>query len=173
MTLSGGQRFQVLAAHMAAKAGMSVEAIIALLARVRAATETIFTLETLEYLARGGRIGRVQALAGSLLKIKPIIHVDKADGKYSAAGRGRTLQQTTGAIIDHLARLYGTERPLWVTVLHGQIPDKAQTFADALRSKLAVARLEILRVSPALGVHTGPGIVGAAVLPVDVLEGLM
>jgi fatty acid kinase fatty acid binding subunit len=173
MTLSGGQRFQVLAADMAAKAGWPAEAIVALLDRVRAATETIFTLETVEYLARGGRIGRVQALAGSLLKIKPIILVDKADGKYSSAGRKRTLQQATAAIIDHLTRLYGTERPLWVTVLHGQIPDKAQTFADELCSKLEVARLEILRVSPALGVHTGPGIVGAAVLPVDVLEGLM
>ncbi len=47
------------------------------------ALEVIYTLETLEYLARGGRIGRVQALAGSVLKIKPIIHVDHTDGKYT------------------------------------------------------------------------------------------
>ncbi len=172
MTLSGGQRFQVLAADMTAKAGWPMPDILALLDRVRASTETIFTLETIDYLARGGRIGRVQAIAGTLLRIKPIILVDKADGKYSSPGRGRTLQQTTGMIIDHLTQLYGTERQLWVTVMQGQIPDKAQVFTEALRARLNVGRLEVLRVSPALGVHVGPGVVGAAVVPMDVLDGL-
>ncbi|MCC7447189.1 MAG: DegV family protein [Anaerolineae bacterium] len=172
MTLSGGQRYQVLAAHAAAKAGWPLPDILALLDRVRASTETIFTLETIDYLARGGRIGRVQAIAGTLLRIKPIILVDKADGKYSSPGRGRTLQQTTGMIIEHLVQLYGTQRQLWVTVMQGQIPDKAQAFADVLRGTLNVGRLEILRVSPALGVHVGPGVVGAAVVPFDVLDGL-
>ena len=96
MTLSGGQRFQVLAASWAAKAGWDKAAIIDLLDRIRAKTEVIYTLETLDYLARGGRIGRVQALAGSLLKIKPVIKVDKADGKYSTVGKGRTLKKDNG-----------------------------------------------------------------------------
>ena len=81
MTLSGGQRFQVLAAAQAAKAGWNMDAIKERLDVIRAKTEVIYTLETLEYLARGGRIGRVQALAGSLLNIKPVIRVDHADGK--------------------------------------------------------------------------------------------
>jgi len=72
------------------------------------------------------------------------------------------------AIIDRLVQLYGTERPVWVTVMHGQIPDIAQSFAEALGARLSVGRLDILRVSPALGVHVGPGVVGAAVLPMDV-----
>lgn len=173
MTLSGGQRFQVLAAHMAARVGWGMDAILALLDRVREATETIYTIETLDYLARGGRIGRVQAVAGSVLGIKPIIRVDKADGKYSQAGRGRTLRQTMDGIIQHLAKLYGTQDALWITVMHGQLPEIANTFADSLRAKLNVGRLDILRVSPALGVHTGPGVIGAAVLPMKVLDGLI
>ena len=77
MTLSGGERFQVLAAAMAAKAGWGLEAIRERLASIREHTEVIYTLDTLEYLARGGRIGRVQALMGAALKIKPIIRVTR------------------------------------------------------------------------------------------------
>ncbi len=65
MTLSGGERFQVLAAAKAAKAGWNLKAILERLEKIRENTEVIYTLETLEYLARGGRIGRVQALMGS------------------------------------------------------------------------------------------------------------
>jgi DegV family protein with EDD domain len=173
LTLSGGQRFQVLAAHAAARSGRPVESILTLLDQVRAATETIFTLETLEYLARGGRIGRVAAVAGTLLRLKPIIAVEKSDGKYSSTGRGRTIQQTTGTIVDQLVQRYGTEQRMWVTIMHGQMAERAETFAEELRKRLNVARLETLRVSPVLGVHTGPGVIGAAVVALDAFDGLM
>lgn len=173
LTLSGGERFQVLAAAWAAKAGWSKEAIVERLDQIRAKTEVIYTLETLEYLARGGRIGRVQALAGSLLKIKPVIKVDKADGKYSTVAKGRTLTKTMTSIVDYLAEQYGTETPLWVSVLHGKVPDKAEALAEMIKSRLSVAKLEVLRISPVLGVHTGPGIVGTAVMPMSLLQGIV
>jgi len=172
MTLSGGQRFQVLAAVQAAEAGWDKKAILEHLARIRSATEVIYTLETLEYLARGGRIGRVQALAGSLLKLKPVIKVDKADGKYSTVGKGRTLRRTLGMIVDYVAKTYRPETPLWLSVLHGQFANQAENLAQLLRERLSVARLEVLRISPVLGVHTGPGIVGVAVLPMALIEDL-
>lgn len=171
-TLSGGQRFQVLAALQAIRAGWPAEEILELLNRIRASTETIYTLETLDYLARGGRIGRVQALAGSLLKIKPVIKVDKADGKYSSAGKGRTLKQTLNQIVDHLSQVYDRNRPLWVSVMHGQFSDYAENLAEIIQRRLNVAKAEILRISPVLGVHTGPGVVGAAVVPMELFEGL-
>ncbi len=173
LTLSGGQRFQVLAAAWAAHAGWPNEAIVTRLAEIRANTEVIYTLETLEYLARGGRIGRVQALAGSLLKIKPVIKVDKADGKYSTVGKGRTLTSTMTSIVDYLLAEYGSEKPLWVSVLHGKVPDKAETLAEMLKERLSVARQEVLRISPVLGVHTGPGIVGTAVVPMHLFADLL
>jgi DegV family protein with EDD domain len=106
MTLSGGERFQVLAAARAAMAGWTLEAIQQRLAEIRAQSEVIYTLETLEYLARGGRIGRVQALAGSLLKLRPIIRVAHEDGKYSTVGRGRTMGQALETITAHLHGMY-------------------------------------------------------------------
>jgi DegV family protein with EDD domain len=172
MTLSGGQRFQVLAAAMALKAGWPMDKLIERLALIRAHTETMYTLETLEYLQRGGRIGRVQALAGSILGIKPIIKVDKADGKYSTVGRARSVNQALTNMATSLKATYG-DKPVWATVLHGQFSEKADLFTKNLKETLNISKLEVLRISPVLGVHTGPGIVGACITPMDGFEGLL
>jgi DegV family protein with EDD domain len=171
MTLSGGERFQVLAAARAAKAGWNLKAILDRLEQIRDRTEVIYTLETLEYLARGGRIGRVQALMGSVLKIKPIIRVDHKDGKYSTVAKGRTVTQNLGTIVDHIADMYGSI-PLWATVLHGRFAESAEVLARSMNERLNIKRMEILRISPVLGVHTGPGIVGTAVMPMELVDGL-
>lgn len=168
LTLSGGERFQVLAAALAARAGATLQAIQERLARLRQQTEVVYTLETLEYLARGGRIGRVKALAGALLHLKPIIRVD-SDGKYSTVASARTLSRSLETIAAHLSEKFG-QTQVWVTVLHGRVADKAETLARLLSERLAVSRLEILRISPVLGVHTGPGIVGAAVAPMELMR---
>ncbi len=172
MSLSGAQRFQVMAAVLGAKAGWSKEKILDRMEQIREQTEIIYTLETLEYLARGGRIGRVQALAGMLLKLKPLIRVEKADGKYSTAGKERTIQKALSSIAAHLEKLYGNTA-VWITVLHGQFSEPAETLTQLLREKMNVARHETLRVSPVLGVHTGPGVVGVAVMPVHLMEDLL
>jgi DegV family protein with EDD domain len=160
----------VLAAALAAKTGWTVDSIKERLGKIRDNTEVIYTLDTLEYLARGGRIGRVQALMGSVLKIKPVIHVDHADGKYSTIGKGRTIPQALGIIADHLQQIY-KEQPLWVSIMHGRFSDGAESLKKVLGERLNVRKLEILRISPVLGVHTGPGIVGAAVVPMELMEG--
>ena len=142
------------------------------LADLRRETETVFTLDTLEYLARGGRIGRVQALAGTLLHLKPVIAVDHLDGKYNNVGRARTLPKALATISGHLHHIYG-ETPLWVTVMHGRFQEQAEALAEELKKRLQVSKLETLRVSPVLGVHTGPGVVGAAVAPMRLLQDLI
>ena len=169
MTLSGGERFQVLAAARADKAGWSLKAILDRLEKIRDNTEVIYTLETLEYLARGGRIGRVQALMGSVLKIKPIIRVDHKDGKYTTVAKGRTVSQNLSTIVDYITDMYGSI-PLWATVLHGRFAENAELLAKSMNERLNIKTMEILRISPVLGVHTGPGIVGTAVMPASLAE---
>ncbi len=171
MTLSGGQRFQVLAAAWAIRAGWGVDAIRERLSAIREQTEVIYTLETLEYLARGGRIGRVQALMGLALKIKPIIRVERADGKYSTVSKSRTIPQALETITAYLQEMY-KDTPMWITVLHGRFHDGADMLSKMLSERLNAARLEVMRISPVLGVHTGPGIVGAAVVPIKLMEGI-
>ena len=172
MTLSGGERFQVLAAVLACKAQRSKEFILERLCRIRESTELVYTLETLAYLAKGGRIGRVQALAGSLLHLKPIINVDKADGKYSTVGKERTMQRALDTITDHLHKLYGGTTAMWISVMHGQILEQAELLAQMVKERLNVAKMEILRISPVLGVHTGPGVVGVAAVPMELMGDL-
>ena len=171
LTLSGGERFQVMAAALADKAGWAMNAIQERLKKIREKTEVIYTLDTLEYLARGGRIGRVKALAGALLNLKPIIRVD-TDGKYSTVGNGRTLSKSIGMIADNLREKYGNT-PVWITVLHGRFAEKADVLAAEFKEKLNIAKLEVVRISPVLGVHTGPGIVGAAVVPMELMGDLV
>ena len=171
LTLSGGQRFQVMAAALGSRANWALHVVQERLEKIREKTEVIYTLDTLEYLARGGRIGRVKAMAGALLNLKPVIRVD-ADGKYSTVSTGRTLGKSITAIKEHLFNRYA-QTPLWVTILHGRFAEKADILANELKSKLNIARFEVIRISPVLGVHTGPGIVGAAVVPMELMEDLV
>jgi DegV family protein with EDD domain len=169
MTLSGGERFQVLAAALADKAGWTMGKIQERLIEIRANTEVIYTLETLEYLARGGRIGRVQALMGSLLKLKPVINVSHDDGKYSTVTKARTIPSALESLTDYLTNIY-SKTPVWVNVLHGRFQHGAEMLSEMAEERLNVAKLEMSRISPVLGVHTGPGIVGAAVVPISLME---
>ena len=172
LTLSGGERFQVMAAALADKAGWTMEKIQERMTEIRANTEVIYTLETLEYLARGGRIGRVQALMGSLLKLKPVINVSHVDGKYSTVTKARTIPAALEALTDNLVNIY-SKTPVWVTILHGRFQQGAEMLSDMAEERLNVAKLEMTRISPVLGVHTGPGIVGAAVVPMRLMEDLL
>lgn len=172
MTLSGGERFQVLAAALGQRAGWTMEKIQERMAAIRAQTEVIYTLETLEYLARGGRIGRVQALMGSLLKLKPVINVSHEDGKYSTVSKARTIPAALESLTDYLVGVY-KKTPVWVNVLHGRFQQGAEMLSEMAEERLNVAKLEISRISPVLGVHTGPGIVGCAVVPIRLMEDLI
>jgi DegV family protein with EDD domain len=171
LTLSGGERFQVLAAALASKAGWAMDAVQERLKKIRENTEVIYTLDTLEYLARGGRIGRVKAIAGALLNLKPIIRVD-TDGKYTTVKTERTIHKSISTLADHVHEKFGAT-PVWVTVLHGRFAEKADILTKELQEKLNIAKLEVMRISPVLGVHTGPGIVGAAILPMDLMSDLV
>jgi DegV family protein with EDD domain len=172
MTLSGGQRFQVIGAALAAKAGWALDEILDLLEKLRDEIEVVYTLDTLEYLEHGGRIGRVRSLLSSLLNIKPIIHVDKKDGKYSTIGKERTLNRSITEMVKHLKNMYG-QRSLWITVLHGQLETEALELLEALKKNLNIQRSELLRVTPVLGVHTGPGIVGVSAVPMNLFAELL
>jgi DegV family protein with EDD domain len=172
MTLSGGERFQVLAAALANKAGWTMEKIQERMTAIRANTEVIYTLETLEYLARGGRIGRVQALMGSMLKLKPVINVSHEDGKYSTISKARTIPAALESLTDYLINVY-QKTPVWVNVLHGRFQHGAEMLSDMAEERLNVVKLEMSRISPVLGVHTGPGIVGCAVVPISLMEDLI
>ena len=99
-----------------------------------------------------------------------MIRVDR-DGKYTTVTTGRTIGKSINSISEHLYNTYA-QTPVWVTVLHGRFAEKAEVLANELKAKLNIAKLETSRISPVLGVHTGPGIVGAAVMPMELMQDL-
>ncbi len=133
-------------------------------------TEIFFTLDTLYYLQKGGRIGRVQAMAGALLNLKPVITVDKGPGTYITVAKGRSMSKSITLIADQVHEKM-KDRPAWVHVLHTNSPDQAQALAELIRRADAqAANITRGQIVPVLGVHTGPGCVGAVCGPLDVLD---
>lgn len=163
--LSYALAFQALEAVKLAREGQTVQAILACLARLKEKTELLFTLDTMHYLYKGGRIGRVSSLMGSILGIKPVIRVE--DGVYVPAGRARSIKQALESIIDLLAKKYRKQKVM-VAVGHGQGAEYAAMLRDMVASALNVAgEPAMFQVGPVIGVHTGPGTVGVGVRPVD------
>ncbi len=124
-TLSGGEGWQVEAAARACQAGWPLDAILDLLARVREASDTMFTLDELRYLVHGGRISHIKGLLAQVLKIRPVIGVEKALGKYEQLGQARTFARPPSWLADVLP----TPQPgaqLRAQVMHAFNPEGAE-----------------------------------------------
>lgn len=151
------------AARLAAS-GASTNDVLARMERRIGDTQFIGYLDTLYYLWRGGRVPRLFMWMGSLLKIKPVLQLSA--GRIGMVERPRTEAKA-------LARLtaIAAERtagcPTRAAVMHAAEPGKAETLAEHLRAQLQIEELFITEFTPAIGAHTGPGLVGCAFHPVD------
>jgi DegV family protein with EDD domain len=164
-TLSGALGWQVEAAARAVKAGWPKERILALLDRIRAATDTLYTLATLKYLIHGGRISHLKGLLASVLNIKPLIGVEKEGGTYVQRGSARTLRGAILRIADLIAEQHAPGSELRVQVLHGDNAEGAALLRERLSALFECAWLPTGIIAPVLGAHTGPGLVGVAYAP--------
>ena len=168
-TLSAAQGFQIVAAAQAIRRGWPLNKILERIKQVAEQSDIFFTLDTLHYLQKGGRIGRVQAIAGSLLNLKPVITVDKEPGTYVTVAKGRSMSKSIALIAD-IVHEKMKQVPAWIHVLHSNSPDQAQVLSDLIRTRMPSARFTFGQIVPVLGVHVGPGCVGAVCGPADVLE---
>ncbi|WP_019009633.1 DegV family protein [Deinococcus aquatilis] len=164
-TLSAAQAFQVHAAVTAAQRGENIQTAIAWMKAVEQETELYFTIETLEYLRRGGRIGRVQATVGGLLNLKPVITVDKATGAYTNLARVRSYRSAIEAIATQITTRYGEGTPLRLGLLYGSERADADALLKAVQARHPVVWAGFAGVNPVLNIHTGPRTVGIAVAP--------
>ena len=120
-------------------------------------------LGTLYYLARSGRIPRVASWMGSILRIKPLLRL--SDGRIGMIERSRSDARAMRRIAA-LAASHVNGQPARVAVIHADEPDKAETLATLLSDKLALSELFITELTPVIGAHTGPGLIGCALHPV-------
>ncbi|HYF92277.1 MAG TPA: DegV family protein [Symbiobacteriaceae bacterium] len=161
-TLSGAMGLQVLVAADMAVRGEPIPAILAEAKRIGEMTDILYTLETVEYLRRGGRIGRVAGTVAGLLGIRPVITVDKGTGTYVSTGRVRSFRAGMNMIVDQIAEQAGEGAEISAIVLHGDCMPEVERLLDRLKARLNVKWLHIVRANPALGVHVGPDTVGVA-----------
>ena len=151
----------VLEAAESLQNGMSVEDTIALLEKRREHQLGAFVIRTLEFLRKGGRIGRVEGAIGSLLQIKPVIYVND-EGVYNTLCKARGFSNALTAMVDEIIRRYQGHK-VRLAVVHGAAYDDAVKLRDRLMERLDVVSSFISPVSPALAIHTGPGLLGAIV----------
>ncbi|CAM3363024.1 DegV family protein [Paenibacillus lupini] len=154
-TASYAYGMRVVAAARMAKEGASKEAILAEIDRMQRSTELYFLVDTLEYLQRGGRIGKASALIGSILNIKPILSLDK-DGMVYAVDKVRGSKKAMLRIIDMLEQACGSE-PVILTIACTTGKEAAMEFGEMIKSRFNVQEVEYTTVGAVIGTHVGPG----------------
>jgi DegV family protein with EDD domain len=139
--------------------GTSDEEIDALLDRFRRERGLLFTVDTLEYLARGGRIGRARAFAGELMHVKPILSI--VDGEVVPVKRVRGNRKAFQEFVAALETGTRDEPELRVGIAHAAAPERAEEIAKLVRHERPQAQIDaIVELGAVLGAHAGPGTVG-------------
>ena len=164
-TLSCGLGLLVLEAAESLAKGMSVEDTLARVEHLRATQLGAFVIRTLEFLRKGGRIGLVEGVVGSLLQIKPVIYVND-DGVYNTLVKARGFTNALNAMCDECFKRFQGKK-VRIAIVHGAAYEEAVRLRDRFLEKLDVASSFISPVSPALAIHTGPGLLGAIVQYAD------
>jgi len=144
----------VMAAEMA-QAGESKERIIEEIERLERNTNLYFLVDTLEYLQKGGRIGKASALIGSILNIKPILSLDQ-DGVVAAVDKVRGSKKAMTRIVELLKESYGDE-PVGITMAYSFRKDTAEELYELLKSRFNVRAVGWTTIGAVIGTHTGPG----------------
>jgi fatty acid kinase fatty acid binding subunit len=139
--------------------GTTDEEIDELLRRFDERHGVLFTVETLEFLQRGGRIGRARAMAGTLMNVKPVLAL--RGGEVVPVKRVRGSQKALAALVDELVAATEDRPALRLALAHAAAPDRMEALEEAIRAQRPRAELELATTLGAvIGTHTGPGTVG-------------
>lgn len=161
---SYGYGLGVVAAAEMAQKGASKEEIIEKIHWLRREMQLYFLVDTLEYLQKGGRIGKASAVLGSLLNIKPILSIDD-EGSIFPVEKARGQKRAMGRIAEMLeAHFKDSPVDVTVAITPGHTAGVAE-FAEMLKNQLNVKRYLTTNIGPVVGTHAGPGTIGLFVIP--------
>lgn len=151
--------FLALTAADARDAGCSTDETLRIATEAVPKQHLYFTVGSLEYLQRGGRIGRARQLVGDLLQLKPVLFAD--EGEVGVKGTVRTRNRALQHIVDLTEENRGHSTFKRLTIVHAQAEDR-DILADMVRTRLNYDKIEFALISLVLGVHLGPGSIGIA-----------
>jgi DegV family protein with EDD domain len=155
----------VVATARAAQEGKSVEECLSVAKRYLEQQKIYFLVDTLEYLQRGGRIGKAAALVGSMLNIKPILSFNK-EGEIIAVDKVRGKKKAFGRILE-LIKETAPAGPLSIAVAHANVAEEAERWISAIEKQSGIELHEkvITDVGPVVGAHAGPGTLAYFLFP--------
>ena len=149
----------VIAAAKAANSGASLDEVAALTRKNITRMDMRIAFDTLEYLRRGGRIGKAQAFFGSLLKVNPILTIK--DGETYPAARERSRAKAVDYLCNFATSFSHIEE---MAVEHATTPNEAERLIERIGAKFPKERIYRSKVSPVIGAHVGPRVLGVSVL---------
>jgi DegV family protein with EDD domain len=158
LTISCNLASLVLVADDMANAGESADAIVAKLNEMIPRGRIYFLVDTLEYLAKGGRIGGAKRLLAELLEIKPILQVK--DGQVESFEQQRTRKRALARLVEVAAEQCPGGESAHLCVIQVEAESEAQSFAAELKSRVSVPQIPIYELPPAIVVHAGPRAMG-------------
>lgn len=156
-TAAMGQGFVALEAARASAEGADLETVVARAQAVASRIHLLASIDTLEYLHRGGRIGGAATLVGTVLQIKPILYL--ADGRVDVFAKPRTKSKAVRVMLQQLAE-QANGRRLHVAVFHADAPEDAEELRQTIAQEFDCAELYVTEMTPVMGAHTGPGVLG-------------
>lgn len=158
-----GLGFAALAAARVAAQDGELGTVYETAVRISARTRAFFCVDTLEYLRRGGRIASAAALLGTALAVKPLLHVQA--GRVVPLEKVRTASRARSRLVELVAQAVG-EGPFALAVHHLGVPERAAELVERVRMRCpAPSECLVCEVGAAIGAHSGPGMLGAVVLP--------
>jgi len=158
-SISVGMMFMTVAASKAAREGATIDEIRKLMDNMAPRLRIYIVLDTLEYVRRGGRIGRARAFLGTLLRVKPVLSIK--EGEVHPEERVRTRAHALDRIFQ-LATSYPSIEEIGVT--YSTNAEEADAMKRRLEGALAGTKVHVTRLGPVIGVHGGPGVLGIGVL---------
>jgi len=164
--VSAGLGLLTLCAARMARRNLPAAEIVRRVDEMRARFHLLFVVDTLEYLARGGRIGKAQALLGGLLGIKPILGV--VAGEVAPVDRVRGGKAAHTRVVELFKERVDVSRPVMIGLAHASAPIWAERLRSLLQQNFIASETLASEIGPVVGAHVGPGCVGAVMFqPTD------
>jgi DegV family protein with EDD domain len=159
-TAAGAQGLIALAAARVAAAGKGLDEVIQVVQDMIPRVHMIAMMDTLVYLAKGGRIPMAAAWAGSLLKVKPFVSVSQ--GRVRLVTAVRTKRRGVERLLEIMQQRMGSNSHLHVIVMHADVLEDAEALKQRITSEFDCAEIYVKDFTPVMGIHTGPGLLGLA-----------
>ena len=159
-TAAGALGLVTLAAARAAAESKSLDEVIKVVHNMIPKVHMIGVMDTLFYLAKGGRIPKIAAWAGTVLKIKPIFSLSQ--GRPAPVTAVRTRSRGMERLLEIIGQRIGANGPLHVIVMHANVLEEAEGLKQRITSEFNCAEIYVKDFTPVMGVHTGPGLLGVA-----------